>query len=441
MPEGGEILKRVRRKAGSTLPSGRLRILYLSQYFPPEIGATQTRGWEMATRLSRMGHKITVLTEFPNHPGGVIPPSFRRKACVRSRESGMDVYRLWVFARPKKTFLTRILFYISYMGMAILRGLAVREPFDLVFATSPPLFVAVAGRILAWIRRIPYVMEVRDLWPESAVVLGELSNPKAIGLSEKLESGLYRQASAIVPVTRGIHNTLLGRGIPGEKLEFIPNGANTKLYRPGPSVKAATEEMGTGSGSFVVIYTGLMGLMHGLDFTLDTARLLMEDPDVRFVFIGDGVRRGPLTARAGRESLSNVRFLPAKPEAELPGFLNSAHAGLVTTRAMEFCHGTLPVKMFTYMACGLPLLMCVEGEARDIVENSRSGLIMGPENPGELADAVRWLKKNPKKAAEMGRRGRSFVEKFYSREGQARQLEKRLRHAVYADGLKSTESR
>ena len=432
---------RGRRKGGFTADTRHLRILYLTQYFPPEIGATQTRAWEMATRLSRMGHRITVLTEFPNHPGGVIPFSFRGKACQGSTESGLDIYRLWVFARPKKTFLTRILFYISYMGMAVLRGLAMRGPFDLVFATSPPLFVAVAGRILARIKGIPYVMEVRDLWPASAVVLRELTNPKMIALSERLERSLYGGASAVVTVTRGIHDTLLGRNIPEDTLEFIPNGANISLYRPGSPVKDAREEMGADADSFVVIYTGLMGLIHGLDFTLDTARLMEDDPAVRFVFIGDGVRRIPLSAHAVRKGLSNVRFLPAKPEQELPRFLNSAHAGLVTTRAMEFCRGTLPVKMFTYMACGLPLLMCVEGEAREIVEQSHSGLIIEPENPGKLADAVRWLKKHRKAAAEMGGRGRSFVEKYYSREKQARSLESRLRCAVSAGGPESAGRR
>src|SRR4051812_19044770 len=175
-----------------------MRVLYFTQYFPPEVGATQTRASEMSRYLVAQGHKVTVVTEVPNHPSGIIPPHYRGRLSERVREDGVDVLRLWVWASPEKSFKSRMRFYLSYMAMAGLSGSLVRGDYDLVYATSPPLFVGAAGLAAALTRRIPFVFEVRDLWPESAVSLGELSNPKAIKAAEKLEWALYRSAKRIV---------------------------------------------------------------------------------------------------------------------------------------------------------------------------------------------------------------------------------------------------
>src|SRR2546421_1793526 len=168
-----------------------MRVLYFTQYFPPEVGATQTRAAEMSRYLASRGHNITVVTEVPNHPSGIIPPHYRRRLSERVREDGVDILRLWVWASPEKTFKSRMRFYLSYMGMAALAGALIRGRYDLVYATSPPLFVAVAGAVVALVRRIPFVFEVRDLWPESAVSLGELSSKRAIAAAERLERWLY----------------------------------------------------------------------------------------------------------------------------------------------------------------------------------------------------------------------------------------------------------
>ncbi len=163
-----------------------MRILYLSQYFPPEVGATQTRAHEMARNWVRLGHQVTMLTEVPNHPSGIIPPAYRGKLYERSQLDGIEVVRLWVAASPVKTFRSRMAFYLSYMASAALGGLFERGPFDLIYATSPPLFVGGAALAISYLRRIPLVFEVRDLWPESAVVLGEIKSQRAIALATRL---------------------------------------------------------------------------------------------------------------------------------------------------------------------------------------------------------------------------------------------------------------
>lgn len=399
-----------------------LNILYLTQYYPPEIGATQTRAHEMARHLVRKGHRVTVLAEFPNHPLGIVTESYRRKLFTRSRESGVDVIRVWVAASPKKNFLTRMALYLSYMTSAAVAGAVLRNRYDLVFATSPPLFTAAAGRFIAAVKQRPFFMEVRDLWPESAVVLGELKNPRIIRMAERLEEALYRKASAVIGVTEGITERLESRGVPSGKIILIPNGANTELYRPGRRDPKLLESLGIPADAFVVIYTGLHGLMHGLNFVLDTACSL-QDESVFFLFIGDGVRKPHLVRRAGDLNLSNTVFLEGQSEEALPAYLHCADAGLVTTRKMAFCRGTLPVKLFTYMACAVPVLLCAEGEARTVLDRAGAGLAAGPEDMHALRKAVLDLKADEILRRSMGRKGRRFVQAHYSRKRFADALE------------------
>lgn len=402
-----------------------LNILYLSQYYPPEIGATQTRAYEMARHLVENGHGVTILTEFPNHPTGIIPGSYRGKIHTRSTESGVDVIRVRVAASPKKNFIKRMAFYISYMVAAMVAGILLRRKYDLVFATSPPLFVAVAGRFIATIKRCLFFMEVRDLWPESAVVLGELNNQTIIDLSERLEWSLYQKAASVVGVTQGIVNRLQDRGVPNHKIQMIPNGANIDLYQPGSRDPELLRSLGIDPDAFLVIYTGLHGLMHGLEFVMDVAKDLQHD-GVTFLFIGDGVKKKDVMDKAESLALTNVVFLPGQNEEELPKYIQSADAGLVTTRKMDFCQGTLPVKMFSYMACARPVLLCVEGEAQTILQRANAGLMIEPENVIELKQAILQLKSNPDQCHQLGEQGRQFVENHYSRKQFAKALENGL---------------
>ncbi len=233
-----------------------VRILYLSQYFPPEVGATQTRAYEMASNWVRMGHSVSMICEFPNHPSGIIPPEYRGKLYEREALDGIDVIRVWVKASPVKNFRSRMLFYLSYMFSAPLSGLLLaRGKYDVIYATSPPLFVGAAALIISQVRGTPLVFEVRDLWPESAVALGELNSPRVIAWATRLEEACYNHARMVVVVTRGIHNRLLECGIPPDKLARIPNGANVDMFQYSESTADRI------SGSSWGLKTGLLPSM------------------------------------------------------------------------------------------------------------------------------------------------------------------------------------
>jgi colanic acid biosynthesis glycosyl transferase WcaI len=408
-----------------------MRIIYLSQYFPPEVGATQTRAYEMACGLVRAGHRVTMIAEIPNHPHGVIPPEYRGKFYERTDLDGIDVIRVWVKASPVKTFRNRMAFYFSFMFNAVLAGLFIaRERYDLLYASSPPLFVGGAALMVSCLRRIPLVLEVRDLWPESAVQLGELSHPRAIRLATWLEETCYRRARHIVVATQGIHDRLVERGCSANKLTVIPNGANTQLYTPQPINQTLRRQLDIASDQFVVIYTGLHGLAHGLETVIQVADQLRNRPDILFLFVGDGPRKAALVQLAQEMCLPNVRFHDAVPESELPDYIALADVGLDTRRRIGISQGTLPVKMFSYMACGRPVLLSIEGEAVQLLNHAQAGLAVPPETPEALAQAILNLQAAPDARVAFGRNGRRVVEARYSRHFQAQQLARLLLEIV-----------
>lgn len=400
-----------------------MRILYLSQYFPPEVGATQTRAYEMAQGLIRAGHAVTMLTEVPNHPEGVIRPGYRGRLWVREELDGIEVLRVWVWTSPVKTLRTRLAFYLTFMVNATLAGLLLaRGPYDLLYATSPPLFVGGAALALSFLRRIPMVFEVRDLWPESAVALGELKSPRSIRWATRLEERCYRQARRIVVVTEGIRRRLLERGLPEEKLALIPNGANTELFRPQPEAgRMIRERLGLGD-AFLVLYAGILGIAQGLEAVLEAAHLLRDRPEIRFLLVGDGPCKAELMRKKEELGLASVTFLDAQPREEMPAYFSAADVALVPLRRIDLFRSAVPSKMFDAWACGCPVLLGIDGEARAILERAQAGRYVEPENPGELASAVRELAAQRERCRELGANGRRFVEAHYSRQAQARAL-------------------
>jgi len=404
-----------------------MRILYLSQYFPPEVGATQTRAYEMASNLVRAGHHVTMLTEFPNHPSGIIPPHYRGKWYERAMLDGIEIVRVWVKASPVKSFRNRMLFYLSYMVNAMVAGLLLaRGSYDVVYATSPPLFVGGAGVALAFLRRVKFVFEVRDLWPESAVALGELSNRQAIALATHLEEMCYNRAAKIVVVTRGIERQLLQRGLPAAKLQFIPNGSNIRRFQLRPDAGARLRrEWGLGD-KFIVLYAGIHGLAQGMDVLVEAARLLQAQSDIHFVFVGEGPQKAQVVALREVYHLQNLTLLGERPSAEMPAFFSAANVALVPLRKLEIFRGALPSKMFDAWACACPIILSIDGEAQGVLEEAQAGVYAEPENAASIAGAIMHLRDAPHRAAQLGVNGRRYVEQNYSREQMARRLESLL---------------
>ena len=400
-----------------------MRILYLSQYFPPEAGATQSRAYEMASNWVRLGHTVTMITEVPNHPSGIIPPAYHGKLYERSPLDGIDVIRVWVATSPVKNFRSRMLFYLSYMVNAFLAGIFLaRGHYDLIYASSPPLFVGGAALALSWLKRLSLVFEVRDLWPESAVALGELRNPKAISMATRLEEACYKRASLIVVVTEGISQNIQNRGFAAEKLIIIPNGANMDLFVFLQEERdQIRRELGL-ENAFVAVYAGIHGVAQGLETLVEAARLLQDQPEVAILLIGDGPEKGKIRALAERYNSPGLRMLDEKPRSQIPAYLSAADVCLIPLKNIELFKGVLPSKLFDAWACERPVISSVDGEARRILEAAQGGWFIPPENPAALANTLKQIRSQPEICRQYGKNGRQFTLEQYSRKVQAENL-------------------
>ncbi len=400
-----------------------MRILYLSQYFPPEAGATQTRAYEMAKTWVQLGHKVTMLAEFPNHPSGIIPAAYKGKFFERCILEGIDVIRVWVKASPVKNFTNRMLFYLTYMVNAVIAGIFLaRGKYDLLYASSPPLFVGGAALVLSAIKLIPLVFEVRDLWPESAVALGELSNRRAISLATRLEQACYHRAIQVVVVTRGIYDRLVQRGIPASKLCFIPNGANIEMFTFNPiGRERIRKELGL-EQKFIALYAGIHGLAQGLETILDAARILQMDPAIHIVLIGDGPKKAEIQALAAMYNLPNLTLLPEKPRDQIPDYLSAADVALIPLKKADIFKSALPSKIFDAWACERPVLLSIDGEAREVVESVKGGIFIPPEDPAEMAEALHGIRDSPSERHTMGENGLNYTRQNHSRAALAEKL-------------------
>jgi colanic acid biosynthesis glycosyl transferase WcaI len=409
-----------------------MHILYLSQYFPPEAGATQTRAYEMAKAWVSLGHHVTMLTEFPNHPAGIIPSTYKGKFFEHDNLDGIEVIRVWVKASPNKNFSNRMAFYLSYMLNASFAGLfRARGKYDLVYASSPPLFVGGAALVLHAIKNIPIVFEVRDLWPESAVALGELSNPLAISLATKLEQACYHKSVQIVVVTHGIYDRLAQREIPTDKLCFVPNGANTDLFVFNQTGRERIRrDMGL-EDKFIAIYAGIHGLAQGLETILDAARILQTEQDIHIVLIGDGPKKSEIQSLAASYNLPNLTLLPEKPREQIPEYLSAADVALIPLKKAEIFKGAFPSKIFDAWACERPVLLSIDGEARNVVEKVHGGIFTPPENPAKMAEGLLRLKDSPSETQIMGKNGLNYTRLFHSRAELAEKLVSHLEKYIH----------
>jgi lipopolysaccharide/colanic/teichoic acid biosynthesis glycosyltransferase len=404
-----------------------MRILFLTQYYPPETGAAPLRAYHFATNLAKRGHAVTVVTGMPNHPSGVKQPRYRRKLACREEVDGVRILRCYLFATPRKTFFTRVANQLSFMITAAVGGCAAGKC-DLVLVSSPPLFLGLTAWFLGLVRGVPFVLDLRDYWPHAAVELGELRSRRAIRAAESLEQFLYRRAARLVAVTPGMERLMLERGIPRHRISLITNGADTELFAP-----AAGGPAGNGGDGRTVIYSGTHGLVHGMDVILEAAEILRDESDARFVLVGDGVAKQDLVRQVDGRGLRNVEFLPSKQPDELSELVHRSALCLATTRSGEFSASTIPVKLFDYMACGKPVVAAVEGDAREIVERAGSGIVTKPGDGRGLAEAVKTLLGDAEMRHTLGRSGRVFVEDAYSRTALAGKLEELLEEILASE--------
>jgi len=385
-----------------------MKFLVLTQYFPPEVGASQVRLAAMCAELASAGHGVEVVTAMPHHPTGRIFPAYRHHFYLRECRNGIPIHRVWLYAGNGSS-LKRILSYISFV-LTCLCGLFRANRPDYIFVDSPPLLLGVPGWIAAKWWRVPLVFNVADLWPDSVRDLGLMRDGILMRMAFRLERWIYRRASYVTAVTDSIRETLLHcKHVAREKLLFLPNGVDTKLFQPCQPNESLKHALGL-EGKRVILYAGNHGHAGAVDQVLYAAARFRDDPSIHFLFLGDGPEKNKLKELSASLRLANVTFRDSVPIESLPSYVSVCDVAVVTLRKSRITKGARPAKAFVMMAAGKPVVLAGEGEAERLMQSAAAGAIVPPENPDALADAIRTVVSDRAQSQQMGMNGRAFVE-------------------------------
>lgn len=396
-----------------------MKILFFSHYYPPEVNAPATRTFEHCVRWAEAGHDVTVVTCAPNCPDGVVFSGYRNRFRRQVEMiDGVRVVRIWTYVASNSGTMKRILNYVSYMVSAIFAAIRLPRP-DVVIATSPQFFCGWAGVWISWFKRCRFVLEIRDIWPESIHAVGALQNKWLLRYLEFLERRLYRAADFIVTVGNGYRGRILEKYDHPERITVITNGVDLERFVPcEPDVEFLSQW--NFEKKFVCSYVGTIGMAHGLEVVLQAAELLREKgrDDVRFLIVGDGAQRKSLERQAEELGLSEVVvFTGCLPKDQMPKVLASSDACLIHLRKCELFVTVIPSKIFEILAMRRPIIMGVRGEACEIVMASGAGLEMEPGSAESLVGHVERLADDPEWAAQLGETAREYVAENYSRDG------------------------
>jgi len=383
-----------------------------------------------AKYLVRAGHEVQIVAGLPNHPVSAVYPAYRGKLLVRENFLGISVMRTYIYANPQKRLHHRLLNFFSF-GFSCLSAINLKEKFDALLLSIPPIFSIPSAFLIARLKEIPLVLDVRDFWPRAATSLGELKDNFTTRLLEGLMKKCYLRADQIAVVTQGILDALIEAGIPPEKIHLVTNGVDNEIYHP--DAKESGREVYRALGcedKFIVLYAGVVGIIHGSWVIGETARLLKDQHEIAFVVIGDGVKKAELEAMKLEYGLANLYLLGNMQPSDLLPYLQGADLGLSTLQNAYFCESTIPVKIFSYMACGLPVVFAGRGEGRQIVQDNGAGICLEAEDPQALAATVLDLKNDPEQRHSMGKRGMQTVSKRFSRQALAESLESVIQVAI-----------
>ncbi|MEY4589106.1 MAG: hypothetical protein RL497_1182 [Pseudomonadota bacterium] len=395
-----------------------MKILFLSHYFPPEVNAPATRTYEHCRQWVKEGHQVTVITCAPNHPKGEVFKGFSNKLYDVSNVDGIKVVRVWTYITANEGFLKRTLGYISYMLAAIFASFFVGKQ-DLVLSTSPQFFNGLAGFFVSKIKRSPWILEIRDLWPESIVAVGAIKNEFIIKCLERIEAFCYRNADHVIAVTQSFKKHILGHGGSPEKLSVIYNGVDLSLFDTQTRMEKTEVARHFGvtyePSLFFAAYVGTHGMAHHLETILEAAEILRDHPSIRFLMAGDGSEKSNLLKMQQEKNLTNVIMLDQLPKADMPRLWQLVNASLVLLKKSDLFKTVIPSKIFESMAMRCPIVLGVEGEVAGIIDESASGLCIEPENAKQLADAVQRLHDDNSYAQLLGDNGLTYVSRAFER--------------------------
>jgi len=395
-----------------------VKILILTQYFPPEFGAAATRNSEHARFWAEAGHAVEVCTGMPNYPAGVVHEAYRGKWYVREEKDGYVVHRAWIYATPNRAVWRRALASLTFLVSGLICGVCKCRRPDVVIASSGPFFVGPLGWLLSVIKRAAFVFEVRDLLPQQAIDVGMIRNPLAIALLKGIEAFLYRRAKRIVAVAPASAKALADRGFDANTIVTIENGIRSDFFVPAPRENDIRAQYGW-QDRFIAMYIGAHGVSQGLFTLLEAAERLADLEDVRFVFVGDGADKPRMVEWAKTRGLRNVEFLPLQDKDLMPAFYAAADACFVPLRKGDYFRINIPSKIFEIMACARPVILGAEGQALDILQQAGGGIPVAPEDPEAFAEAVRRLRADPALAGSLGANGRAYVVEHFDRRRKA----------------------
>lgn len=405
-----------------------MRILFLTHYFPPEVNAPASRTFEHCRSWVEHGHEVVVFTNVPNHPGGRVYEGYRNRLWQREERAVVQVVRTLTVPAPNSGVFLRSLNYAFYMVMAV-----ACSPFlprtDVVVSTSPQFFCGLAGYFVSRIKRVPWVLEIRDLWPESITAVGAMKQSAVTRMLETIEHFAYRKADRIISVTDSFVPRIAAHCGDPAKIHVVKNGVDLQFFRPDHDGSALARRLGV-EDRFVAAYVGTHGMAHGLDVILDAAARLRDRKDIVFVMAGDGAERERLVQRREQMGLDNVLILGQLPKQQVPDLWAITDASLVLLRNQPLFNMVLPSKIFEAMGMARPIILGVRGESERLVKESGGGLCIEPENAEELAAVVRALADDREHAKALGRAGRSYVEEHFDRARLAGKLENVLSELV-----------
>ncbi len=383
------------------------RVLYVSQYFVTSGQPGGVRHWQHTRALARAGHRVSVVTSYVQHKERTVPERYARRKIVHEVEDGMDVWRTYSTPGYGRDLRSRVASYGTFAWWSALASLRTPRP-DVVIASSPSLPAAAAAAALARVRGARFVLEVRDLWPDSAIAMGLVGDPRIIAVSRRLEAYCYRRADRIIALTEGIRDGIVAHGVAPARISLITNGVNLEIQDQAPVPLA--------EGDFVAMYVGAHGTYSSLETVLDAAERLRGAPGLRIVLVGGGDRKASLVHDAERRGLTNVTFVDAVPKREVPSWLARADACLLPYQDNPLFAGALPNKAFDYLGAGRPIIAAApRGELTRMVEAAGCGIAVPPEDGSALAEAIRGLAADRGRAREMGAAGHRYALEHYDR--------------------------
>ena len=393
-----------------------MHILFLTDNFPPEGNAPATRTYEHAREWVKLGHKVTIITGAPNFPEGKVFDGYSNSWYSKSLLDGIEVRRVKTYITANEGFAKRILDFMSFMVMSFFAGLFVKKP-DVIIGTSPQFFTAVSAWALSAIRFKPFVFELRDIWPASITAVGAMGRSLPIRILEKIEMFLYKRADKIISVTHSFKSELIERGVEGNKIDVVLNGVDLSKYEPIKSKNKELAELYNLEGKFVVGYVGTHGLAHSLDKIVEAAELLTDLPDVRILFAGGGAAKEQVESLVREKQLENVTLIPRQPKELMPALWSLCDISLISLKDTELFKTVIPSKIFESMGMGIPMLITApKGEATEIINKTVSGLVLNPESPSEVAEAIRRLYTDRDELAGLAIKSREAAKEYDRKE-------------------------